>query len=55
MVGTGDRSPASYGGYVKAEAQRRKDRNPSILPTAEAIEEIKRQPNKTNAILHLTC
>ena len=39
---------------VKREAKRRKIEL-LILPTAEAIEEIKRQPDKTNAILHLTC
>jgi hypothetical protein len=39
---------------VKVEAQRRKIEL-LILPTAEAIEEIKRQPDKTNAILHPTC
>src|SRR6516164_11071564 len=39
---------------VKAEAKRRKIEL-LILPTAEAIEEIKRQPNGTNAILHVTC
>ena len=39
---------------VKAEAQRRKIEL-LILPTAEAIEELKRRPDGTNAILHLTC
>jgi hypothetical protein len=39
---------------VKAEAKRRKIEL-LILPTAEAIEEIKRTPAGTNAILHLTC
>ena len=39
---------------VKAEAQRRKIEL-MILPTAEAIEELKRQPDRTNAILHVTC
>jgi hypothetical protein len=39
---------------VKAEAERRKIEL-LILPTAEAIEEIKRKPDGTNAILHVTC
>ena len=39
---------------VQAEAQRRKIEL-LILPTADAIEELKRQPDRTNAILHVTC
>lgn len=39
---------------VKAEAQRRKIEL-LVLPTAEAIEELKRQPDGSNAILHVTC
>ena len=39
---------------VKAEARRRKIEL-LILPTAEAIEELKRRPDGTNAILHVTC
>ena len=39
---------------VKAEAKRRKIEL-LILPTADAIEEIKRKPDLTNAILHVTC
>jgi hypothetical protein len=39
---------------VKAEAKRRKIEL-LILPTAEAIEKLKRQPDGTNAILHVTC
>ena len=39
---------------VKAEAKRRKIEL-LILPTADAIEEIKRNPDLTNAILHVTC
>jgi hypothetical protein len=38
---------------VKAEAMRRKIEL-LILPTADAIEEIKRKPDQTNAILHVT-
>lgn len=39
---------------VKAEAKRRKIEL-MILPTAEAIKKLKRQPDRTNAILHVTC
>jgi hypothetical protein len=39
---------------VKDEAKRRKVKL-LILPTVAAIEELKRYPNDTNAILHVTC
>jgi hypothetical protein len=39
---------------VKREAKRRKIKL-LILPTAEAIEELKQKPEETNAILHVTC
>ena len=39
---------------VKGEAKRRKIRL-LILPTVEAIEELKQHPTDTNAILHVTC
>jgi hypothetical protein len=39
---------------VKREAKRRKIKL-LILPTAEAIEELKQKPDETNAILHVTC
>jgi hypothetical protein len=39
---------------VKDEAKRRKVRL-LILPTVAAIEELKRHPSETNAILHVTC
>ena len=39
---------------VKREAKRRKIEL-LVLPTAEAIKELKENPNKTNAILHVTC
>ena len=39
---------------VKREAERRKVEL-LILPTAEAIEILKKGPTKTNAILHVTC
>jgi hypothetical protein len=39
---------------VKYEAKRRHVKL-VILPTAEAIEELKRRPDEFNAILHVTC
>ena len=39
---------------VKREAERRKIKL-VILPTVEAIEELKQHPIDTNAILHVTC
>ena len=39
---------------VKREAARRKIKL-LILPTLEAIEELKQRPRDTNAILHVTC
>jgi hypothetical protein len=39
---------------VKREAKRRKIKL-LILTTAEAIEALKESPDKTNAILHVTC
>ena len=39
---------------VKSEAKRRKI-TLLILPTVEAIEELKKHPDETNAILHVTC
>jgi len=39
---------------VKSEAKRRKIVL-VVLPTTEAIEELKRQTKETNAILHVTC
>jgi len=39
---------------VKEEAKRRKIKL-LILPTVEAIEELKQHPTDTNAILHVTC
>ncbi len=39
---------------VKREARRRKI-NLVILPTVEAIEELRKNPRGTNAILHVTC
>lgn len=39
---------------VKKEAKRRRIKL-VVLPMAEAIEELRRQPSDTNAILHVTC
>jgi hypothetical protein len=39
---------------VKKEAKRRKI-NLLVVPTTEAIEELKKRPDETNAILHVTC
>ncbi len=39
---------------VKREAKRRKIEL-LVLPTAKAIKELKENPSKTNAILHVTC
>lgn len=39
---------------VREEAKRRKV-TLVVLPTAEAIEQLEREPEKTNAILHVTC
>src|SRR5215470_15764264 len=39
---------------VKQEAKRRKIKL-VVLPTAKAIETLKKEPDKTNAILHVTC
>src|SRR6266567_2481704 len=39
---------------VKREAKRRKIKL-LILPTKEAIKELKQEPDETNAILHVTC
>jgi hypothetical protein len=39
---------------VKGEAKRRKIKL-LILPTKEAIKELKQHPGDTNAILHVTC
>jgi len=53
VIGTG-RGALPVMDQVKHEAERRKIKL-SILPTAEAIEELKRHPRGTNAILHVTC
>jgi hypothetical protein len=53
VIGTGSgRLPVMEG--VKREAERRHIKL-LILPTAEAIVELQRHPDKVNAILHVTC
>lgn len=39
---------------VKREAKRRKIKL-VVLPTAKAIEALKKEPDKTDAVLHVTC
>jgi len=39
---------------VKREAKRRKIEL-LVLPTTDAIKALKKHPNETNAILHVTC
>jgi hypothetical protein len=39
---------------VKHEAERRKVKL-LVLPTSQAIKELERHPEETNAILHVTC
>jgi hypothetical protein len=39
---------------VKQEAKRRKIKL-LVLPTTQAIKELKENPDDTNAILHVTC
>ena len=39
---------------VKQEAKRRKIKL-VVLPTTKAIEVLKKEPDETNAILHVTC
>ena len=53
VVGTGT-GALPVMGEVKLEARRRNVQL-LILPTARAIEALKREPPDTNAILHVTC
>jgi hypothetical protein len=54
VVGTGAYGRLPVMKDVKLEAERRKVEL-LIFPTAEAIETLKRGPEDTNAILHVTC
>ncbi len=54
VIGTGAHGNLPVMDEVKREAGRRKVEL-VVLPTAEAIEVLKREPEATNAILHVTC
>ena len=54
VIGTGASGALPVMDDVKVEAKRRKV-DLIILPTVEAIEELRGNPRKTNAILHITC
>ncbi len=54
VIGTGAHGRLPVMDQVKQEAERRKIKL-VVLPTAEAIELLKQQPEATNAILHVTC
>jgi len=54
VIGTGEEGALPVMEEVKREAQRRKVKL-VLVPTAEAIAELNRNPDGTNAILHVTC
>jgi len=54
VIGTGANGQLPVMKEVLSEAQRRKVEL-LIFPTARAIEVLKEEPEKTNAILHVTC
>jgi hypothetical protein len=54
VIGTGAHEGLPVMKEVKREAKRR-EIELLILPTPQAIEALKRDPDKTNAILHTTC
>jgi hypothetical protein len=54
VIGTGAYGSLPVMNEVKHEAERRKVEL-LILPTREAIEVLKKDPEDTNAILHVTC
>ena len=54
VIGTGAYGKLPVTDELKREAQRRKVEL-VILPTVDAIEVLKRNPEATNAILHVTC
>ncbi len=54
VIGTGMHRGLPVMKELKAEAKRR-EVDFVVLPTVEAIEELKRNLEKTNAILHVTC
>ncbi len=54
VIGTGAYGKLPVTEELKREAQRRKIEL-VILPTADAIQVLKKNPEATNAILHVTC
>ena len=54
VIGTGAHRGLPVMKELKDEAKRR-EIDFVVLPTVEAIEELKRNREKTNAILHVTC
>jgi hypothetical protein len=54
IIGTGAYGRLPIMGAVKHEADERGVKL-IVLPTAEAIEALKKHPAKTNAVLHVTC
>lgn len=54
VVGTGAYGSLPVMDDVKREAKRRKIEL-LVLPTREAIDELNKDPEDTNAILHVTC
>ena len=54
VIGTGAYGSLPVMEEVKREARRRKVEL-VVLPTAQAIEEFGKDPDRTNAILHVTC
>lgn len=54
VIGTGAYGALPVMDEVKQEAKKRKVEL-LILPTPRAIEELRKNPDETNAILHLTC
>jgi hypothetical protein len=54
VVGTGAYGSLPVMDEVEREAQRRRIKL-LVLPTVQAIEVLQKKPEKTNAILHVTC
>ena len=54
MIGTGANGALPVMKEVTLEAERRKIEL-LIFPTAQAVDFLNQQPQKTNAILHVTC
>jgi hypothetical protein len=54
VIGTGAHGSLPVMKDIKLEAKRRKIEL-LILPTAQAIEELEKNADRTNAVLHVTC